>query len=168
MDLVALVQPSHELDPGHMVIGQESQHTVAFFGFRFDPEDLPAEFQPPERWQEYLFSNTVIGFIIDDLPYVQKTRSLDATAFMEKRVACELPIESALPPCADWRGIAQYSFSPDDFHSDATPCYNCVTWATMVGNKIVPGFLAPVRQGRIKLIKRQFRHADNQAGGSDG
>jgi hypothetical protein len=168
MALVALVQPSHGVDRGHIVISQETQDETRYFGFRFDPEDLPAEARSPERWQEYLFSNKVVGYISDELEYVQRMRSLNAKAFLEKRVACTVAIESVLPPRAEWRPFADYSFSPDDFHSDANPCYNCVTWAIMIGDKLVPGFLTPVRQGRIKLIIRQIRRGNKQAGGTNG
>ena len=149
MDLIAIVKPSRGVDPGHMVIGQESSDGFSYIGFRFDPEDLPAEFRPAERWQEYLFSNTVIGFLSDELDFVQGLRRAGAHSFLEKRVPCETPLETVLPPAANWKPFANYSFSPNDFHSDASPCYNCITWAISVGNKIVPGFLMPVRQGRM-------------------
>jgi len=87
---------------------------------------------------------------------------------LEKRIACETTVETVLPPADEWKDFADYSFNPDDFHSDANPCYNCVTWATTIGNKIVPGFLEPVRQGRMKLMVRQFRQAMDDRGGSDG
>src|ERR1035441_3598796 len=89
MDLIAIVKPSRGFDPGHMVIGQESSDGVSYFDFRFDPEDLPAEFRPAERWQEYLFSNTVIGFLSDELDFVQGLRRAGAHSFLEKRVPCE-------------------------------------------------------------------------------
>lgn len=168
MDLIVLVKPSQSVDPGHMVIGQESPEGDSYCGFRFDPEDLPAEYRSAERWQEYLFSNTVVGFISDEHDFVQGLRRAGATAYLEKRHPCETRLEAILPPRANWKPFANYSFSPDDFHSDATPCYNCITWAIIVGNKIVPGFLTPVRQGRMKLILRQLRAQDAQAGDGDG
>ncbi len=167
MDLVALVKPSHGIDPGHMVIGQESSDGVRYFGFRFDPEDLPAEFRPAERWQEYLLSNTVNGFISDEVDFVRGLRLAGAHTFLEKRAPYETQLETVLPSAEKWKSFATYSFNPDDFHSNASPCYNCVTWAIEVGNKVVPGFLTPVRHGRMKLILRQLRVEDAQTGDDD-
>jgi hypothetical protein len=62
-----------------------------------------------------------------------------------------------IPAEDQWRGYHRYSFNPDDFHSEAVPCYNCVTWATRVGNLLVIGFLIPVRQGRVKAIIQQLQ-----------
>ena len=92
----------------------------------------------------------------------------DSILIPTKRLACNVPIDPLIPPRVDWKHFANYSFSPDDFHSDASPCYNCVTWATMIGNKLVPGFLTPVRQGRIKLILRQLRAEAGKKGETDG
>jgi hypothetical protein len=166
MELVALVERSDGVYPGHMVIGQESTEGEAkFFGYRFDPTELPAEFCSSDRWQEYLFSNKTYGSIYDEIPYLRLARAQNRV-FYEKRASCEEMIEAHLPPPTQWFHFADYSFSPDDFHSDASPCYHCVTWATMIGNHLVSGFLTPVRQGRIKLNVKQIR-LDGQVGGTD-
>src|SRR6266404_1823732 len=136
MDLVVLVEPSKDTDPGHMVVGQESDEGVSYFGFHFDPKDLPVEFQRRERWQEYLINHKTAGHISDDFTYVQGLLGDKARKFLEKRVACEVAVETVIPAPPDWGKVGDYSFNPEDFHSDASPCYNCVTWATMIGNKL--------------------------------
>ncbi len=169
MELIVLIEPSNGINPGHVTIGQESVEGVTkFFGFHFDPDELPAEFRPPERWQEYLFLNKTLGHVRDDMRYVHGLRSDETSKFFEKRAVCDTGVETVIPARADWDSFADYSFSPDDFHSDADPCYNCVTWATMIGNKVIPGFLRPVRQGRMKLIVKQIRAGTGKTGDHDG
>ena len=169
MELVVMVAPSDGTNPGHMIIGQESAAGDGkFFGYRFDPIDLPAEYQTADRWQEYLFSNKILGEIRDETDHARRVRLNTVATYYEKRTFCDVSIETQIPPTATWRRIAYYSFSPDDFHSEASPCYNCATWATMVGNNLVPGFLTPVRQGRIKLIIQQIQLGASQAGETDG
>jgi hypothetical protein len=63
-----------------------------------------------------------------------------------------------------WDNVARYSFNPDDFHRPDDPCYNCVTWATMIANRHAPGMLVPIRQGRIAAMVRQLSAT---AGGED-
>jgi hypothetical protein len=169
MELVALVEPSKGLDLGHMVIGQElDDGASSYFGFRFDPADLPEEYRDPKRWQEYLYSNRILGSIDDDTHLVEKMRREKPDDLVEKRLGCDLPLAPYIPAPELWKHCAFYSFRPDDFHSDEEPCYNCVTWATMIGNKVVPGFLAPVRQGQIKLMLRQLAAANSNTGETDG
>ena len=168
MELVAIIRPSDGAYPGHMVIGQESATgETKFFGFLFDPETLPAEYRPAERWQEFFYSNKILGQIQDESDFVALIRGKMADSLVEKRVICKVPIESQIPPESDWKHFAYYSFRPDDFHSDGDPCYNCVTWAIMIGNKLVPDFLLPVRQGRIKLIIGQLRAEVDRTGDKD-
>jgi hypothetical protein len=169
MILILLVEPSHGVDPGHMVIGQESPDgETKYFGFHFDPDELPREFQLPERWQEFLHSHKTPGHIRDELTYVHGLLGDSARKHLEKRVNCEIAIETVILPHAEWDKAGDYSFNPDDFHSAASPCYNCVTWATMIGNKLIPGFIEPVRQGRMKLIVKQIRAGVKPKGGRDG
>jgi hypothetical protein len=164
MELVAIVEPSKGIEPGHMVIGQElNDGTSGFFGYRFDPTDLPAEFQPKQHWQAYLSRNKIPGSIYEEKKYLQDLYD-GGGIYFEKRVTCEALLLAAIPPRENWHHYADYSFSPDDFHSDDHSCYNCVTWATMVGNELVAGFLKPVRQGRIKLMAKQIR-AEGHTGG---
>jgi hypothetical protein len=169
MELVALVEPSQGLDPGHMMIGQEfDDGTSRYFGFRFDPADLPEDYRDPKRWQEYLYSNKILGSIDNDTLLVDRFRREKPDSVVEKRIHCDSPLEPHIPAPELWKHCASYSFRPDDFHSDEEPCYNCVTWATMIGNKVVPGFLAPVRQGQIKLVLRQFADSTSNTGETDG
>jgi hypothetical protein len=168
MELVALVEPSESYDPGHMVIGQEGDGTASrFFGFRFDPLDLPVEYRDRARWQEYLYANKVLGSIEDDTVLVERLRREKPDVLTEKRTECDSRLEPHLPTSEQWTHFAFYSFRPDDFHSDAEPCYNCVTWATMIGNKVLPGFLVPVRHGQIKLMLRQLTGSANEEGKID-
>ncbi len=169
MELVAIVEPSSGTNPGHMVIGQEAVGAEPrFFGFRFDPNSLPDEFQSPDRWQEYFYSKKTLGSIHDETLYVRNLRKRNPDDCCEKRVVCDVLLESTLPPEPNWKHFAYYSFRPDDFNSDAEPCYNCVTWAIMIASKLVPGFLLPVSQGRIKFILRQLRAAAANSGESNG
>lgn len=169
MDLVALVQPSAGVEPGHMVIGQESDTgTAKYFGFRFSPASLPTEFQSKDRWQEYLFAHKVPGNIHDERKYVRDLRSRCAGDIAEKRVKCDTPINSQIPPRKQWRHFASYSFRPDDFHSESDPCYNCVSWAVVIGNSLIEDFLTPVPQGRIKLILKLLRSPAKNTGDADG
>jgi hypothetical protein len=168
MDLVAIVEPSGGDYPGHMVIGQESETASKFFGFHLDGDLLPAEYREPERWQEFLYANRILGEIREESSYVERIRREKAKSLCEKRIVCDIPIETVIPLPANWNHCAYYSFCPDDFHSDADPCYNCVTWATMIANKLVPGFITPVRQGRIKLIVKQLKGIARKKGKTDG
>jgi hypothetical protein len=164
MDLVAIVEPSKGIEPGHMVIGQElDDGSSRFFGYRFDPTELPAEFQTAERWQEYLFHNKTFGTIYEEKKYLQDLFD-SGDVFFEKRAPCGEVIETKLPPPSEWFHYGDYSFSPDDFHSEEHPCYNCITWATMIGNRLVQRFLTPVRQGRIKLMVKQIRRDGHARG----
>jgi hypothetical protein len=167
MDLVAIVEPSKGIEPDHMVIGQELDDGISsYFGYRFDPTELPAEFLSAERWQEYLFHNKTYGTIYDEKKYLQDLFD-SGDVFFELRAPCGEAIEAMLPPTVEWFHYADYSFRPDDFHSVASPCYNCVTWATMIGNRLVHGFLAPVRQGRIKLMVKQIKRKADARGKHD-
>jgi hypothetical protein len=52
--LIVYAEASDGAYPGHMVIGQESETgEVRFYGFRFDPVDLPEEYRTPEKWRNY-------------------------------------------------------------------------------------------------------------------
>lgn len=157
MELVAQVEPSGGTNTGHMVIGQETAADARHFGYRFDPDDLPDEYFPAERWRDYLFNHTVPGNIVDETEYVRLLTTTLGRVYCSKRVACAVRIEDIIPPPDRWRAVAAYSFNPDDFHSAASPCYNCVTWAVEVGNRVSPEFLTPVRQGRIKLMVEQLQ-----------
>jgi hypothetical protein len=168
MDLVVIVEPSDGDYPGHMVVGQEGESSSRFFGFHLDPDSLPAENRAPEHWQDYLYRHKVLGEIQDESEYVSGIRQQKPGLIYEKRAICAVSIDSLMPPPAAWKHWAHYSFRPDDFHTDAVPCYNCVTWATMIANTLVPGFITPVRQGQIKLIVRQLKDAGRKKGAKDG
>lgn len=161
MELIAQVEPRGEKHPtGHMVIGQErGAEETLHLGYRFDPDDLPDDLRSPARWPEYLFANTVPGTIIDESDYLHLLTATLGRIYYTKRVECTVSLETVIPAQTKWRAFATYSFNPDDFHSAPSPCYNCVTWATEVGNRVSAGFLTPVRQGRIKLMVEQLLHA---------
>jgi hypothetical protein len=168
MDLVVIVEPSDGAYPGHMVVGQEGDNESRFFGFHMDAALIPDEYRTPDRWQEFFYSHKIPGEIREESSHVERIRREKAKKLCEKRIPCETPIETVLPPPATWKHCASYSFRPDDFHSDADPCYNCVTWATMIADKLVPGFIRPVRQGRIKLIAQQLKGRSRRKGKKDG
>jgi len=153
MSLVVYAEPSGGTNPGHMVVGQECPQTgPGYFGFRFDPDDLPAEYRPPEQWRYYLFDHAIPGLIVDETRYVELLLADLARTYYEKRADFCVPVEPRLPPRHEWSPHAWYSFNPDDLHPECQPCYNCVKWAISITNKIIDGFLPNVRQGRVKLI----------------
>jgi hypothetical protein len=157
MVVVIYARPSGVTDPGHMVVGQEGTEVHhSYFGFRFDPADMPEEFRSPERWRDWLFDHTIPGLIEDETD--RTVFALREGAYpLEKRAVCPTMILAHLPPQQEWRPHARYSFNPDDFHNENNPCYNCVTWATRIANQLVPGVLNPVRQGRVRLIVEQLK-----------
>jgi hypothetical protein len=151
MSIVVYAEASAGTNPGHMVVGQEpSGGTPSYFGFRFDPVDLPIEFRPAEKWPIYLLENAVPGRIVDETEYVGYLIGLSARIYYEKRAECDIPIESRLPARTEWELHAWYSFNPDNPHTERQPCYNCVKWAIMIANSCVEGFLPQVHQGRLK------------------
>lgn len=153
MSLVVYAEASHEENPGHMVVGEETTIEPArYYGFRFDPASLPMEFRPPARWKDYLLTHEILGLIVDESRYVRHLFDAVERRFLEKRASIGVRIESEIPPRERWGSHGHYSFNPDDFHSNEKPCYNCVTWATEIANRMIAGFLPRVRQGRITLI----------------
>ena len=94
----------------------------------------------------------VPGQIVDESAYVSHLLNTGVRVYFEKRADCDIPIESRLPPRHEWKPHAWYSFNPDDAHSGHQPCYNCVKWAIMVANSLVPDFLPIIPQGRLMLI----------------
>lgn len=158
MSIVVYAEASSDTNPGHMVVGEEVPDSGArFFGFRFDPADVPEEYRQSQRWRDYLFANAVPGKIVDESAYVAWLLQVSARVYYEKRAECDARIESRLPPRDQWEQHAWYSFNPDDPHPGCEPCYNCVKWAVIIANSLVDEFLVPVRQGRVKLILDQLR-----------
>jgi len=153
MSLVVYAEASAGAYPGHMVVGEEQPDGDArYFGFRFDPADLPEEFRAQKRWRDYLLAHAIPGQIVDETNYVARLLFTVDRGYFEKRADCNISIESRLPPRESWKPHAWYSFNPDDPHSEHQPCYNCVTWAIMIANSIVDGFLPHVHQGRLMSI----------------
>src|SRR4051812_13483533 len=112
MDLVVIVEPSDGSYPGHMVVGQESDHTFQYFGFHLDPDSLPAEHRAPAQWQEYLYASKIWGEIREESDYVRLIRQRASTKIYEKRVTCKVPIELQIPLPREWKHHAHYSFRP--------------------------------------------------------
>ena len=153
MSIVVYAEARAGTNPGHMVVGQEpTEGASSYFGFRFDPADLPDEFRPAEKWRDYLFGHAIPGKIVDETNYVSHLLRISARTYYEKRAECDIPIESQLPPRQDWEPHAWYSFNPDDPHNGRQPCYNCVKWAIIIANGLVEGFLPVIRQGRLKRV----------------
>lgn len=158
MAIVVFANASSGAYPGHMVIGEESPAgEPGYYGYRFDPADLPIEYRNATRWRDYLFTNTVPGNIVDETEYILNVVFGTGGVYYTKRAECGASIVALLPDEKNRRPHALYSFNPDDFHTEAKPCYNCVTWATRIGNLLVVGFLVPVRQGRVKEIVLQLQ-----------
>jgi hypothetical protein len=134
-----------------MILGQESPSgKCRYFGYRFDPDDLPPEFQLPEKWRQYLLANTVPGAIIDETAYVIHKLKRKAWTHV-KRIDWNSSVESELPPREQWKPHARYTFSPDKF-PEQQPCYNCVKWAITIANKLITGFLPDIDQWRIRRV----------------
>jgi hypothetical protein len=142
-----------------MVVGTAGgRNAHVYAGYRFDPTDLPTEFQPPERWRDYLFDHAVPGQIVSESAYVQRLlERTPAPGYLRKATQTTSSLDAVLPPKDEWRPHGWYSFNPDGPHPGLSPCYNCVKWAIETANRLVPGFLVPVRQGRIKLIVDQLK-----------
>lgn len=156
MRLVVYLNPSGGADPGHMVVGQEFPAPAAYFGYRFNPLDLPDEFRPPGQWRKYLSKNHVPGHIVDESDYAEAMAAAGRVGYYQKRAECDRPIAGVVPPEETRKGYARYSFNPDDFVKQGEICFNCVTWATLIANQIVGGFLTPVRQGRVTEMAGQL------------
>src|SRR5262245_48960397 len=109
MELVVIVEPSDGDYPGHMVVGQESEAGSTFFGFAFDGNLVPAEYRESEQLQEFLYSNKILGEIREESDYVERIRREKAGRICEKRIACDIPIESVIPTRATWKHCAYYS-----------------------------------------------------------
>lgn len=166
MQLVVYAEPSQEENPGHMVVGQEGGADGArYFGFRFDPADLPPEAQPPACWRQFLFEHVVPGRIVDETAYVSYVLGFApppvylgsgtppaARTYYEKRAPCPAAFPSPLPLRASWVSHEWYSFNPDTPPPPKSPCYNCVKWAIEFANRVVSGFLPSVENGRLKRV----------------
>ena len=162
MTLVVYAEASGIVYPGHMVVGQERpDRAPRFYGYRFDPADMPPEVRSPENWPNYLLNNTIPGKITDETGYIAHVLAIPGRIYFEKRGECDTPIENHVPPREQWEPHARYSYNPDTFHSVDQPCYNCVTWAILISNRLVDGFLPHVRQGRISLILKQLQKRDS-------
>jgi hypothetical protein len=158
MSMVVYAEASAGSNPGHMVVGEElTEGTASYFGFRFDPAHLPPEYRQPEHWRKYLFNHAIPGMIVDETAYVTHLLRIGARVYYEKRVDCDILIESRLPPRTGWVPHAWYSFNPDDQYPGREPCYNCVKWAIMIANSIVAAFLPLIPQGRLKGVLEHLR-----------
>ena len=173
MSLVVYVEASGGENPGHMVVGTEPDPGGSvppksrYYGYRFDPTELPKEYRPPAKWRDCLFANTVPGHIMDETAYIHRMWVL-GQAYYTKRSRGDYDLSTIVPPQHQWRSFALYSFNPDDFHNPAQPCYNCVTWGIGIANQVVAEFLNPVRQGRVKEIIKQLMLAVSPGESTDG
>ena len=158
MYLVVYAEASAGLYPGHMVVGQEtSDGSASYFGFRFNPVELPSDRRSPIHWQEFFASNAVPGTIVDESGYVRHLLRSDDRKVYEKRVECSVELRPALPSADRWNPHAWYSFYPDTEHPGRVPCYNCVKWAIVVANSLLANFLPDVPQGRLKLALQHLQ-----------
>jgi hypothetical protein len=162
MDLVVLAEASDgAIEPGHLVVGQATPAgDMQWYGYRFDPADLPHEFQPVARWRYYLHNQGVKGYITDESAYMQFLEQQGGRKFFRKSAPAEASLQSLLPPVEQRQPHAGYSCNPDSFHKPPEgACYNCISWGVHMANQVLPGFLNPVRQGRIGLLLQQLQPA---------
>lgn len=147
------VQPSRSLgesDPGHAVVTYiDRSGSLSCRGFRFNPSDLPEEFQESSRWREYLFDHDVPGYVVNEITFLSNYLASPA-AFVARDWpivdynAVELIRRLTVP-----RSHGRYSFNPDDF----ADCNNCVTWACRNVQDVAGADAIDIpRQGRIKLL----------------
>jgi hypothetical protein len=157
VSLVVYLEPRTGDFPGHMVVGDESSSgRAAFFGYRYDPLDLPVSLESLQQIHSYFKSGTCPGSIVDESSYVEFFLTHRPTDILMKRAQQHGSVYQHVPPRHLWLGFAEYSFHPDTFHSSETPCYNCVTWVAEIANRVLNGFLAPVPQGRVSEMKKQL------------
>ncbi len=96
MNIVVYAEASAGSYPGHMVVGQEQIGSApGYFGFRFDPLDLPDEFRAQEKWRHYLIDHAIPGKIVNETAYVSHLLSMGESAriFYGKHAECDTPIE---------------------------------------------------------------------------
>lgn len=161
MCLIVYLEPSCKSAnyPGHMVVGQQSAGGAErYYGFRFDPKDLPEEYRDKSRWRDYLFEQAVPGKIEDETNYwVQKRRK--GMKVIRRSAVCQSTLDHVLPQPADRKPHAWYSFNPDTPRDGHQPCYNCVKWAAEIANCLVPGFLPRVEQWRVWRMVEELNGA---------
>ena len=162
MTFVVYAAASRGSYPGHMVIGQEGPGDACrYFGYRFDPATLPDDFQPQERWLNYLLDHAVPGMITDETEYITYLLAMSDAPFYYKRGECAVLVETKVPPNHEWEPHAWYSFNPDSLHHNQ-PCYNCVKWAIMIANQLVVNFLPTVPQSQVsRILPYLFPHHHN-------
>lgn len=138
-------------DPGHASIYWQLDE-LEFRGFRFNPADLPENFQDPATWKSFLFENTLPGYIRDD-PHMKDLHMRGFVKLLGKTWIIE---DAQLPQLVSMTQTGphgRYSFNPDTHQ-----CNNCVTWAIRTINVFVQNGLSPVREGRLKLFVQQLRN----------
>ena len=137
--------------PGHMSLWWLVDKKPTFRGFHFKVKDLPLEYQPTEKWRDYLFDHAVPGYVSNDLimhhwmdvfhsSVLERSWPLTKTRISDLDESCSLGLH------------ALYSFNPDD-HFGA---FNCVTWAVEKVRWLLGPVLPKVRQGRIKLMAEEL------------
>lgn len=139
--------------PGHCVVGDG----LTYFGFRFEPSELPPEFRPMNRWRRFLNSNKAPGFVFDETSFVVSLLEFRNESRWEKNAETDASVLEVIPDEAEWFDIADYSFNPERFSGNPRPCHNCVTWAIETANAVMPGFLQPVPDGRISKLIDQLQ-----------
>jgi len=141
-----------EHEPGHMALTWHEEADSTFRGFVFRVEDLPHEFQDPGKWRDYLFANTVLGYVIEDIGMRDKAERNDGELLEHSWPADDTQMAKLQRICKEGPH-GTYSFNPDD-HPGA---HNCVTWVTSSVNEALGEVLPKVRQGRIKLMAEILR-----------
>ena len=113
-DIGILLRPSRsksESDPGHIVVMWSGGLRKDYRGFVFDPSELPREYRQPSKWREYLFDNSVPGYVRDERIFVEDDYSSHPDKLWYKHWDCPhgfimLEIERLGP------SVHRYSFNP--------------------------------------------------------
>ena len=140
-------------DPGHLAATARRSGDALYSGFRFNPLDLPPEFRTPDRYRDYLFENTVPGYVVDE-PKMRRShergeRSLRVREWRATDEARHQALREEMTPSPAPRG--RYSFNPERHD-----CDNCVTWAVRLFVRVLGVDIPLPREGRIKEAVRIF------------
>lgn len=153
MNVGVTLRPSRtksENDPGHMAVFWRHSEELHFRGYYFELEDLPKEHRDPSKYRNYLFENTVPGYICCDDNAEDDYRDRRGMLVCKSWSAAD-SLDDFLEEITKPRQYGLYSFNPDKFD-----CHNCVTWVVETVNSAIGNVLPRVRQGRIKLMKAQL------------
>lgn len=154
MTLTAYARRREDDDfPGHIVIGKEGTES-RYYGYRYDPALLP-ETVPVSGKDlfQFLFENAIPGMIFDETNFVKVWQSQPEKTYW-KHAPWDGDLFAYVPisPDASYVQHGYYSFNPDLHPLEKQPCYNCVKWAHVISDAIIPGFIPAVKDWRMKNV----------------